>query len=142
MQGDLQILDPERPRPAGRELRDASGERDGLGHDALGVVVALQQEQRNAGPVQPRHLAVEEQADRRIAPLAVIDIAGDDDEGDLRLDRPGDEIGEGLAARRGEAPGHLRVLEAEAGQRAAEVQIGRVQECESHLSTLGPDTAA
>ena len=84
----------------------------------------------DAGAIEPCQFAIEEQADRGIAPFAVIDVAGDHDEGDLLGKRRIDERAEGLPARRGEATRELLILERKPLEGAPEMQIGRVQEAE------------
>ena len=76
--------------------------------------------------------AGEEEADRRVLPLAVIDVACDQHEGDALGDGGGDQIGKGGAASLREAPGDGLVLQGEAQQRAAQMQIGAMQKGEIH----------
>ena len=58
---------------------------------AFGIVIAVEQEDGNVGLRQPAHLLHEEESGLVVAPIAVIEIAGDDDEIDLVLDRLTDE---------------------------------------------------
>ena len=51
-----------------------------------GVVVAMEQIDGNSRPGQAAHLPDEEEAGPVVAPIAVIEVAGDDQEGDLLLD--------------------------------------------------------
>ena len=82
--------------------------------------------------MQAREFAGEEEADGRVLPLAIIDIPRDQHEGDALRDGGGDEIGEGVAAGLGEAPGDGLVLEGKAQQRAAQMQVGAMQKGEIH----------
>ena len=63
-------------------------------------MIAVEQEDRNLGLREPAHLANEEETGLVVAPVAVIEIAGDDDEGDLIFDRLADEIVEAPRASR------------------------------------------
>ena len=133
--GDPQGVEAEGAGTGGREDVHGGRQGDRAGDDALGVVVAADQDRRDAGAVEARHLPGEEQADRGVGPVAVVDIAGHHHEGHRPLDRLGDQILEGLPPGRGEPAREIRVPGREARQRAAEMQIRRVDEAErSHRS--------
>lgn len=87
VQRHLQMVQPEAARLVDRELADILRQGDRLGDDAFGVVIALQQEDGDTGAFQPRHFAVEEQADLVVLPVTVIDVAGNDEEVHLAFDR-------------------------------------------------------
>src|ERR1700730_18703912 len=59
---------------------------------AFGVMIAIEQENLNLCLRKPSHLPDEEQTGLVIAPVAVIEIAGDGNEGDLLFDRLAYEI--------------------------------------------------
>ncbi len=83
---DLQGFEPLGRRLVRRELEHAGGQRHGLGDLALRVVIALDDEDRDVGPAEARDLPVEEQADARVLPLAVVDVAREHGERDILLD--------------------------------------------------------
>jgi len=113
-----------------REDVHGGRQRDRARDDALGVVVTAHEDRRDAGAVEARHLPGEEQADRGVGPVAVVDVARHHHEGDRPLDRLAHQILEGLPTRRGEATGQIRVARGEPRQRAAEVQVGGMDEAE------------
>ena len=84
---DLKPLDPMGFRFARGEDVDVWWQGQLLGDFALGVVVAIDDEDRNTGPVQASHLPYEVAAGVVVAPVAVVKIAGDDQEIDLLFDR-------------------------------------------------------
>ncbi|MNU29789.1 hypothetical protein D3C71_182680 [compost metagenome] len=130
VQRDLQMLQPEGAGLAGRELANILRQRDGSGNHAFGVVIALEQKDRDAGTLQPRHLAVEEQADLVVLPVAVINVAGDDEEIDLALDRLIDKCRKGLSACLDKKLGEIGILESQPLERAAEMQVCGMDEAE------------
>ncbi len=80
--------------------------------------------------------AHEKQAGRDVAPVAVEHVAGDDEKLRAALDGRLDELFHGAAARGGEGGGDARVLEPERGKRTVDMQVGGVDELESHGATL------
>ena len=94
-------------------------------------MVAAHQDGGDAGAVEPGDLPGEEQADRRVDPVAVVDVAGHDHEGHGALDRAADQILEGLPPGRGQPARQFGIPGSEAGQRAAEMQVRRVDEAEA-----------
>ena len=132
MDGDAQRLDLVRPGALHREGRHIVGQGNRAGDDIFRVMVAVDDEDRDRLAMQSRQFAGEEEADRRVLPLAVIDVACDQHEGDALGDGGGDQIGKGGAASLREAPGDGLVLQGEAQQRAAQMQIGAMQKGEIH----------
>ena len=124
-------------RPPGRELDDLVGPGQRLGHDAVRVVIAAQEVGRDAAVGQTRQLPIEEETDRGVLPIAVENVAGDHRERDLLLQRLRDEVFESQAARLRESGCDVVILLRKAEQRAAEVQIGGVQESEVHCRPIG-----
>ena len=98
----------------------------------LGVVIALEQEDRNPRLGEPRDLAVEEQSDRGVAPVAVENIAGENRKGDLFRQPPVDQFDKGLAAGSGQPLAQRLVAQAQAAKRAAEMKVGGVEKSEAH----------
>ena len=115
-----------------RKDRNGFGQRDGRGHDTLGVMISLDDVDRDQLAMEPRQFACKEQADRRIAPFAIIDVARYQDEGDPLVDSLRDKAGEGTTARLRKAACDGLVLEREAKQGAAQVQVGGMKEAEAH----------
>jgi hypothetical protein len=128
VQGHAQGVDAEGLGPAGVEDVDVGRKAQPARHLALGVVVAVEQIDRDAGLVQPAHLAHEEVAGVEVAPGAVVEVAGDDEEIDRQLDRLVHEVGEGVP--RGVAQRlHRGVLVGgQPAQRTVEVDVGGVDE--------------
>src|SRR5260370_18257067 len=58
---------------------------------ALSVVVALDDENKDASATQPQHLVSKEQTGAEVGPVAVVDDASQDDESNAVLDRECDE---------------------------------------------------
>ena len=99
MQRDAQIRKFEASGPCGSgNSRARSGKATLLVTDGFGVVIALEQEDGDAGLGEPRDLAVEEKRDGGVAPVAVENIAGENGEGDFFLQRAVDQ---GLERPRG-----------------------------------------
>ena len=98
----------------------------------FGVVIALEQEDRHTFLGEPRDLAIEEQGDGGVAPVAVENVAGKNREGDFFLQRAVDQVGEGVAAGRGEPRGERFVAQPQALERAAQMEIGGMEEGEAH----------
>jgi len=105
-------------------------------------VVAADQE---AGAVGPPHFPGEEQASAVVAPVGIVQVAGDDDESDVLSDRQIDQVRE-CAARA--LPGHAVGHGAKAGEpeeRTVQVNIGGVQEFhaeEVYMPLPSPPTTA
>ena len=70
-------------------------------------------------------------------PLAVEDVAGDDDESALLRDGERDQIVEGLARGVVDAGGELRRLPRKPLQGTVEMEIGGVNEAEAQSAILG-----
>src|SRR4029077_14626578 len=144
MQHDLEILEPEALGGAAWKFAHIRRQGDALRHHAFGIVIALEEEDADPGAIEPCQFAIEEEADRGIAPFPLIDVAGDHDEGDLLGKRRIDEGAEGLAARSGEAARELLILERKPLEKAPEMQVGGMQESEfRHLVFVeSPRTAS
>ena len=111
-------------------------------HHAVGIVVALGEKHRNAGPMQMPQGADEEQAGCHILPVTIEHIAGDDQECRLAVDGFGDEPVHRLAPRRGETRGNGGILPAQPGKRTVDMEIGRVDEIEAHVSGPSPNESS
>ena len=97
-------------------------------HLAFGVVVAVEQVNRNPDLVQPAHFAHKEVAGVEVLPIAVVQVAGNDDEVDRRVDGLVDQPRKGVT--RGRAQGlHRSVrVRGQPAHRAVEVDVGGVDE--------------
>ena len=124
------VVDAVRLRFSGREFDDPVRPGQRPGQDAVGVMVAAQEKDRNAAPREPGELPIEKQADRCVLPVAVENVSRDHSEGDVLLDRLRHEILEGGAARARQAPRDALVSLGEPVQGAAEMQVGCVDEAE------------
>ena len=80
VQDNPEFVEPEGLGFAGTEHTDVVGQRQGLGNQALGVVIPVENEYRNSGLVQAAHLFGKEQPGTEIAPRAVIEVTSDHDE--------------------------------------------------------------
>ena len=85
MQCDFELFDPNCCCCVGRKLENVVGQRDCFCNDALRIVVALQYEHANPHVVQSRQFA-EEEANRGVFPIAVINVAGNNHKRDFCLD--------------------------------------------------------
>jgi hypothetical protein len=95
-------------------------------------VIAPDQKRAHPGPVELAQFAHEEQAGRYVAPDVVEHVARDDEE--FRAARDGllDQSFDGLAAGGGEGGRHGGVFGAQRVERAVDVEIGGVDELETH----------
>ena len=95
-------------------------------------MIALEQEARDARLGEPRNLAIEEQGDGGIAPVAIENIAGENGEGDFFFQRAVDGFLKSLAAGAGETRGQMGVAQAKPLKRTAQMQVGGVEKGEGH----------
>ena len=79
---------------------------------ALRIMIAVEQEYADAGFRQLAHLSDEEQACLIVAPVAIVQVAGNDDECDFLFDSAGYEIVECCAGCRSNTVGSRAVLTA------------------------------
>ena len=93
-----------------------------------GVVIAIEQIDRNSGLMEAAHLADEKQTRPVVAPVAVIEVAGDDQEGDLLLDGKSHQPIQSFTG--GGAYGLRRrsLMLGEPLQRAVQMNVRRVKE--------------
>ena len=100
------------------------GQRQSPGHLVGRVVVAGDEEDGDAGLAQPDHLRDEEQARAEFPPIAVVQVAGDEDEldglGEGQLDQVLQGPARGLACRLDRGA----LIAFQAAQGAVEVKIG------------------
>ena len=128
VQCHAQRLDAVRDGFAGIEHMHVEREHQPPGHLAFSIVVAVEQVDRNAGVIQPPHLAHEEVSGVEVLPVAVVQVARDDEEVDFQVDSLGDQVGKGIA--RGSAQGIDRcvLVRRQSAQGAVEMDVGGVDE--------------
>jgi hypothetical protein len=99
--------------------------RDGrkVGSPDAHVVVAKENKDRDAGPVQPAHLAAEKQTRVEVRPVAVVQIPRDDHEVDLLVDGSRDQLAEGLARGAAQEVGRCVLIGAQSPQGTVEMDI-------------------
>lgn len=92
---DIEMWQPEGLGFARRKHADVGRQSQPACDLIFRVVIAIKEEDGDIGVRQPTHLLHKEKAGLIVAPIAVIEVAGDNDEIDLLLDRLADEIVEG-----------------------------------------------
>src|SRR5690606_20706231 len=123
-----ELLEAVRLRAVDAELDDSLGQPELAGHLVRRVVVARDDEDARAGLAQPGELRGEEEAGRVVAPVAVVDVARQQEGADVFLEAGVDERLEGAAGRAPELVDGGTLVALEAAQGAVEVQVGRVDE--------------
>ena len=93
-------------------------------------MVAVEQEDRNAGCCEPAHLPNKEKPRLVIAPVPVIEIARDDDKGDLFLQSQADEVLKRLTSRCPNTVSRTALLPSKAFQGAVQMNVCRVDKPE------------
>ena len=91
-------------------------------------MVAVEQVDRDAGLVEPSHLAHEEAPGVEVAPGPVVEVAGDDDEVDREFDGLIDQAREGVPCGIAQKLDRRVLVGGKAAQRAVEMDVGGVDE--------------
>ena len=104
------------------------------------VVVAADGDDLDALPQQAAELLDQELAGAPVLPVAVVEVAGEEDELDLPLEGEVDHVDDGVAG--GAADALDRGLGVQALQGAVEVQVGGVEEAEVRHGGRLPERAA
>ena len=99
-------------------------------------MVPAQQENRNAGAVQARHLLIKEVPDGRVLPIAVVKITGDHDEVNAKLKSLENQLFHCFATSGGHASSELGIFRGQAGKRTAKMQVSCVDERKLHHFSL------
>lgn len=123
VQDRAQPLDLEGFGPCGAEDVHVVGEREAAGDPALRVVVAEEQVDGNARRAETAHLAGEKQAGLVVAPVAVVQIAGDDEERGLFFGGVSDESLESVARGGANTFGSASFLPGKPLQGAVQVNV-------------------
>ncbi len=98
------------------------------------IVIAVRDENANAGFSEPLYSAQESQLSAHAAAGAIVDIAGEDDEGGLALDSHPHERVESFERGVAQPRGDLRRHTSDHGERRVQMKIGGMDETEGrHL---------
>jgi len=95
------------------------------------IVIAEDQHDADARLAQPGHALGKEKAGAVVPPHTVEDVAGDEHQPAFPIDRERDQVIECLARRVLQPRRLLGRALAQPGQRAVEMQVGRMQEAKS-----------
>src|ERR1019366_8287179 len=136
MQCDLEPLYAVRLGFVGWKFGNGRWQGNCLRHDAGGIVVPFHCKYWNVRAGKTCHLAVEDQADRIVPPLAVVDVSRDYGKSHSRFDGLRHKIGESLSARGGKSARHVFVFESKSTQWTTEMKVGSVQKREIHAAFL------
>ncbi len=134
--GGADVLDDHGVRPVRAQDRDIVGEFEASGERIGGVVIAEDHDDAHAMLAEAPHLAREEKPGVIALPLAVEDVAGDDDEAAFLRDGERDEIVEGLARGVVDASRKILGFPREPKQRAVEMKIGGVDETKAQSGSF------
>ena len=114
MQRDLQLVECKCLRLACAEDMHVIGQVEPPGDLAFGIVIAVEQVDRDTFLVEPPHLRDEEQPGLVVPPVAVIQIPGDDNKIGLLLDDQSNQRIKRLAGRCAHSRGGVAFLAREA----------------------------
>src|SRR6266536_285451 len=92
------------------------------------VMIAVEQEHRSSSLREPAHLPDEEQSGLVIAPITIIEVTGDDDEGDLFFNRLADQVIEGDARCGPDSFSGCALLPGKSLKRTIEMNVAGVNE--------------
>ena len=122
------VLQHECFRPPWRKHTDVRREDKAARDLAFGVMIAVEQEDRDPGLRETAHLRNEEKAGLIVPPVAVIEVTCNDDEYDLFFDRLADEIVERDTRRGANAFGSGTLLPGKSLERTIEMNVAGVNE--------------
>jgi hypothetical protein len=115
---NVQLIEPECFRAARIENMDAARKVQTLRYLTFGVVVAVQQLNWDVRGVEPAHLRGKEQTCFVVAPVAIIEVAGNYQKADLLLDREANKPIKGFPGRGAHTFGRAAVLPGQTFERA------------------------
>ena len=127
VEDDAQIVDSRGFGSSRSEDMDVVRQGQAAGDLALGIMVAMEQVDRNAGLVETAHLADEVQAGVVVAPVTVVEIARDDEKGHLLFDGNSNELIERFPRSRADALRDASLLPGKPFQRTVEVNVRSVK---------------
>ena len=119
--------------PVDVHLLDVVGQAEVAGHLVPGVVIAADEVDPDAGVAEVGHPPGEPEARVVVLPVAVVDVAGDEDEGDLLRDRQADQVLERPTGRPADLLDGAPLIPVEPPQGAVEVDVGGVEELEHRI---------
>ena len=128
--GDGHVVEVAGLGPVDVQRDHVVGQPEVAGHPVLGVVVAADQEDLDAGVAEVGHPLDEPEAGVVVLPVAVVDVAGDQDEGDLLVDRQPDQVLQRPPGRPADLRRRAPLVPVEPAQGAVEVDVGGVEELE------------
>jgi hypothetical protein len=128
MQRHAEVVEADGLAAARAEQMHALDRGQLAGDLALGVVVALGDEDPHAGPRQTNELLTKEQAGPEVLPVAIEDVAGQHDQVDAPLDGGRHQPQEGLPGRAAQPLQRSARVLVQALQGAVDVQVGGVDE--------------
>lgn len=134
MQCDLQLLYAVGLGPVSWKFGNVCWQGNCLGHDARSIVVPLHGKYWNVRASKARNLAVKDQADRIVPPLAVVDVSRDYGKSHSRFDGLRHKIGESFSARGGKSARHVFVFQSKSTQWTTEMEVRSVQKREIHAA--------
>lgn len=105
-------------RFSGGEDIDVVGQNQAARDLTFGIMIAVEQEDGNACLGEPTHLPYKKQAGLIVAPVSIVEVAGNDHKANFVFDRLGHEVVEGRARCRANALGGRAVLSGKALERA------------------------
>src|SRR3984957_14079681 len=101
-------------------------------------MIAVDEIYRDALFCEAAHLLDEEQPRLIIAPVSVVEIAGDDDERDFLLDRRVDQIGKGGSRGRPDSGGGRPLLARQPFERTVEVNVAGMDKSKAAHMRFSP----
>ena len=109
-----------------------------LGDLAFGIVVALDDEDADAGPGEPQHLIAKEQPGAEVGPVAVVDVAGQQHERHVLAERQVDQRRECVARGAAQPRDRCALVAVEPPQGTVDVEVGRMDEFHGATLAHGP----
>jgi len=123
VQGDVKVFDGEGLRFPGRERIHIVRQFESLRDLAFRVMVAVYYVDWDAGLREAADLAREKEAGLVVAPVPIVEVAGNDEEIDIFLDRVADQIVECLTGRGANPRRDLTILAREAFEGTIEMYV-------------------
>ena len=139
---DVEVFDAHSLRRRSVEVGDAVREHQRARDSTRRVVVAANDDHRDPASRQSRHARAEVEPGLVVAPVAVVDVAGQHNERDVLSQRQIHHVVEGDPGGATDLIDRGTLVTLEAAERAVEVQIGGVKELEHARARAGEDGAA
>ena len=132
---DSRFFERARLRLPLRKHFDVLGEHQSRSDPTFGVMVAVEGKNRDSGLIEPSHLREEKEPGLIVAPFAVVEVAGDNQEGNTFLDGESDQVVESVPCGRSDLLGSGFVITGESPQGAVQVDVGGMEEAERRQRT-------